>query len=74
MREDFNVKLSSEITVVSDEIENVSRVTENKMTTLNNANMSMRECMNERMNAYVVHNRKEMIGRHKKLQQLRVHC
>jgi deoxyhypusine synthase len=49
IREEFNAKLSSEIIVVSDKIENVSRDAENKTTTLNNTIKGTRECMNDRM-------------------------
>jgi len=47
-------KISSEIRVVSGKTDNISRDTENKITTLNNTIESLRECMNEGMNAHVV--------------------
>ena len=59
IREEFNAKISSEIRVVSDKLDDVSRDTENKMTALHNAIKSVHECMNERMNAHVVQARKE---------------
>jgi hypothetical protein len=59
IREEFNAKISSEIRVVSDKIDNVSRDAENKIITLNNTIESVRECMNERINAHVVQARKE---------------
>jgi hypothetical protein len=59
IREEFNAKISSEIRVVSDKTDNVSRDAENKITTLNNSIESVRECMNERINAHVVQARKE---------------
>jgi len=49
IREEFNAKISSEIRVVSDKIDNVSRDAENKIITLNNTIESVRECMNERI-------------------------
>jgi DNA-binding protein H-NS len=55
----LNAKISSEIRIVSDKIDNVSRDAENKVTTLNYTTESVRECMNERMNAHVVQARKE---------------
>ena len=42
-----------------DKIDNVSRDAENKITSLNNTFESVRECMNERINAHVVQTRKE---------------
>jgi hypothetical protein len=59
IREELNAKISSEIRVVSDKIDDVSKDTENKITTLNNTIKSVHECMNERLNAHVVQNRKE---------------
>jgi hypothetical protein len=53
-QEEFNAKLSSEIRVVSDKADNVSRYLKIKISPL-----SVRECMNERMDAYVVQTRKE---------------
>jgi len=50
IREEFNAKISSEIRVVSDKLM-LTRDAENKITTLNNTIKSVRECMNERMNA-----------------------
>jgi len=41
--EEFNAKIISEIGVVSDKIDNVSRDAENKITTLNNTTESVRE-------------------------------
>jgi len=52
-------KISSEIRVVSDEIDNVSRDAENKITISNNTILSVREFMNERINVHVVQARKE---------------
>ena len=74
IREEFNAKISSEIRVVSDKIHNVSRDAENKITTLNNTIKSVRECMNERINAQWSRLGKKQIGRDRKLQQLPVHC
>jgi signal transduction histidine kinase len=54
IREEFNARIYSEIRVVSDKINNVSRHAENQITTLNNTLESVRECMNERINAHVV--------------------
>jgi hypothetical protein len=54
--EGFNAKLGSEIRVVSD---NVSRGADNKTATLTNTIKSVRECMNEKMNAHVFQTRKE---------------
>ena len=45
--------------LVSDKIYNVSRDADNKTATLNNTIKSVRECMNEKMNAHVVQTRKE---------------
>jgi hypothetical protein len=59
IREEFNAKISSEIRVVSDKTDNVSRDAENEITTLNNTIESVRECMNERINAHVVQAGKE---------------
>jgi len=59
IREEFNAKISSEIRVVSDKTDNVSRNAENKITTLKNTIESVRECKNERMNARVVQATKE---------------
>jgi polyhydroxyalkanoate synthesis regulator phasin len=59
IREEFNAKISSEIRVVSDKVDDVSRDTENIITTLNNTIKNLRECMKERMNARVVQARKE---------------
>jgi len=58
IREEFNAKISAEIRVVSDKMM-LSRDAKNKITTLNNTIESVRECMNERMNAHVVKTRKE---------------
>jgi len=55
----LNAKISSEIRVVSGKTDNVSRDAENKITTLNNTIESLRECMNEGMNARVVQGKKE---------------
>ena len=57
--EEFNAKLSSEIIVVSDKIENASRDAKNKITTLNNIIKSTFVCMNDRMEAHVVQTRRE---------------
>jgi hypothetical protein len=59
IREELNAKISSEIRVVSDKIDNVNRNAEMKITTLNNTIESVREFMNESMNAHVVQSRKE---------------
>jgi hypothetical protein len=59
IREELSAKISSEIRVVSDKIENVSRNAEIKITTLHNTIESVRACMNERMNAHVVQSRKK---------------
>jgi hypothetical protein len=59
IREELNAKISSEIRVVADRIDNVCRDAENKTTTLNNTIEGVRECMIERMNAHVVQTRKE---------------
>jgi hypothetical protein len=59
--EELNPKISSEIRAVSDKIDNVSRNAENKITTLNNTIESMREYMNERLNAHMVQARKETV-------------
>jgi len=59
IREELNARISSEIRVVSDKTDTVSRDAENKFTTLNSTTESVRECMNERMNAHVVLTRKE---------------
>jgi len=59
IREEFNAKFSSEIRVGSDKVDDVSRNAEIKITTLNNTIESVRECMNERMNAHVVQSRIE---------------
>ena len=59
IREELIAKISSETRSVSDKIDNVSKNTENKIATLNNTIESVRECMNERMNAHVVQARKE---------------
>jgi hypothetical protein len=59
VQEEFNAKLSSEIRVVSDKTDDVSKEDENKFTTLNSTIKSMRECMNEMINAHVVQTRKE---------------
>ena len=61
IRGEFNIKICLEIRVVSGKIDHVSRDTENKITTLNNTIKSVRECMNERMNAHVVQARKETV-------------
>ena len=61
IRGEFNAKISSEIRVVSEKIDDVSRDTENKITTLNNTIKGVRECMIERMNAHVVQARKETV-------------
>jgi hypothetical protein len=59
IREELNAKISVEIKVVSDKIDNVSRDAGDRITTLKNTIESVRECMNERMNAHVVQTRKE---------------
>jgi len=59
IREELNTKLSSEIRVVTDMIDDVNRDTKDKITTLSNTIESVRECMKERMNAHVVQARKE---------------
>jgi vacuolar-type H+-ATPase subunit I/STV1 len=59
IREELNAKISVEINVVSDNIDNVSRDAADRITTLKNTIESVRECMNERMNAHVVQTRKE---------------
>jgi hypothetical protein len=59
IREESKAILSSEIIVVSDKVENVSRDAENKVTTLNNTIKSARECMNDRMKAHVLQSRRE---------------
>jgi len=59
IREELNTKLSSEIRVVTDKIDDVSRDTKDKITTLSNTIDSVRECIKERMNAHVVQARKE---------------
>ena len=72
--EEFNAKIISEIRVVSEKRDDVSRDTENKITTLGNTIGSVRKCMVERMNDHVVQVKNERGGRDRKLQQLRVHC
>ena len=74
IREEFNAKISSEIRAISDQIGNVSRDAENKITTLNSTIKSVPECMKGRMNTHVAQPRKYTVGRDKKLQQLRVQC
>ena len=59
IRKEFKAKISSEIRVVSEKIDDVSRDTKNKITTLNNTINSVRECMIEGMNAHLVQARKE---------------
>jgi len=59
IREKLNAKISSEIRVVTDKIDDVSRDSKNKITTLSNTIENVRECMHERMNAHVVQARKE---------------
>ena len=59
IREECNAKISSEIRVVADKIDRVSRDAESKITSLNNTIESVRECMNDRINAHVVQARKE---------------
>ena len=63
IREEFNAKISSEFRVNSEKVDDVSRDTENKITTLNNTTKCVRECMIERMNAHVVQARKETANR-----------
>jgi hypothetical protein len=46
IQEESNANTSSEIRIVSDKTDDVSRDTENKITTLNNTIKSVRECMN----------------------------
>jgi len=58
--EEFNAKLSSESRVVSDKVDNVSRDSENKITTQQNTTIkNMWECLNEWLNAQVVQTRRE---------------
>jgi len=59
IREECIAKISSEIRVVTDKIDSVSRDAENKSTSLNISIESVRECMSERINAHVVQARKE---------------
>jgi hypothetical protein len=44
VRDEFNAKLSSEIRVVLDKIDDVSREAENKIATLTSNTKSVREC------------------------------
>jgi hypothetical protein len=57
VRDEFNAKLSSEISVVSDKIDDVSREPENKIATLTSNTKSVREC--KTLNAHVVQTRKK---------------
>jgi hypothetical protein len=60
VRDLFSAKFYSEIRVVSDKIDKVSREPENKIYSLHNTITSVRECMAERVNARVVQTRKEI--------------
>jgi uncharacterized coiled-coil protein SlyX len=59
MRDEFNAKLNSEIRIVLDKMDDVSRDAENKIITLTSNIKSVRESTTETTNAHVVQTRKE---------------